>query len=143
GRRDPQPDLCGCLQPGSGFLRFLSFDAGLRARPEEQRNPNAAHARIKLFPLFRRSLWQAAGKSGATGRPRAQPIANARVACRTALGLVFVIEGLIFAAFPDAAKRAMTSVLKTSDAPNTPISSETGRQKPVVCENVIRRCRLI
>ena len=32
-----------------------------------------------------------------------------------ALGLVFVIEGLIFAAFPEAAKRAMTSVLQTSD----------------------------
>jgi uncharacterized protein len=32
-----------------------------------------------------------------------------------ALGLVFVIEGLIFAAFPDAAKRAMTSVLETPD----------------------------
>jgi uncharacterized protein YjeT (DUF2065 family) len=32
-----------------------------------------------------------------------------------ALGLVFVIEGLIFAAFPEAAKRAMTSVLGTPD----------------------------
>lgn len=32
-----------------------------------------------------------------------------------ALGLVFVIEGLIFAAFPQAAKRAMTSVLQTPD----------------------------
>ena len=32
-----------------------------------------------------------------------------------ALGLVFVIEGLIFAAFPDAAQRAMTSVLETPD----------------------------
>jgi uncharacterized protein YjeT (DUF2065 family) len=32
-----------------------------------------------------------------------------------ALGLVFVIEGLVFAAFPDAAKRAMTSVLETPD----------------------------
>jgi uncharacterized protein len=32
-----------------------------------------------------------------------------------ALGLVFVIEGLIFAAFPVAAKRAMTSVLETPD----------------------------
>jgi uncharacterized protein len=32
-----------------------------------------------------------------------------------ALGLVFVIEGLIFAAFPGAAKRAMTSVLETQD----------------------------
>ena len=32
-----------------------------------------------------------------------------------ALGLVFIIEGVIFAAFPDAAKRAMTSVLETSD----------------------------
>jgi uncharacterized protein YjeT (DUF2065 family) len=32
-----------------------------------------------------------------------------------ALGLVFVIEGLIFAAFPDAAKRAMTSVMETPD----------------------------
>lgn len=33
-----------------------------------------------------------------------------------AVGLVFVIEGLIFAAFPGAAKRAMTSVLETPDA---------------------------
>jgi uncharacterized protein YjeT (DUF2065 family) len=32
-----------------------------------------------------------------------------------ALGLVFVIEGLIFAAFPEAAKRAMDSVLQTQD----------------------------
>ena len=32
-----------------------------------------------------------------------------------ALGLVFVIEGLIFAVFPEAAKRAMTSVLETPD----------------------------
>jgi uncharacterized protein YjeT (DUF2065 family) len=32
-----------------------------------------------------------------------------------ALGLVFVIEGLIFAAFPEAAKRAMTNVLETQD----------------------------
>ena len=32
-----------------------------------------------------------------------------------ALGLVFVIEGLIFAAFPAPAKRAMTSVLETPD----------------------------
>jgi uncharacterized protein len=33
-----------------------------------------------------------------------------------ALGLVFVIEGLIFAAFPVQAKRAMESVLDTPDA---------------------------
>ncbi len=32
-----------------------------------------------------------------------------------ALGLVFVIEGLIFAAFPEAAKKAMASVLETAD----------------------------
>ena len=32
-----------------------------------------------------------------------------------ALGLVFVIEGLVFAAFPEAAKRAMSSVLETPD----------------------------
>jgi hypothetical protein len=32
-----------------------------------------------------------------------------------ALGLVFVIEGLVFAAFPEAAKRAMNSVLETPD----------------------------
>jgi uncharacterized protein YjeT (DUF2065 family) len=32
-----------------------------------------------------------------------------------ALGLVFVIEGLVFAAFPDAAKRAVTAVLETQD----------------------------
>jgi uncharacterized protein len=32
-----------------------------------------------------------------------------------ALGLVFVIEGLVFAAFPGPAKRAMQSVLDTPD----------------------------
>lgn len=34
-----------------------------------------------------------------------------------ALGLVFVIEGLIFAAFPRHAKRAMASVQETHDGP--------------------------
>jgi len=34
-----------------------------------------------------------------------------------ALGLVFVIEGIIFAASPAAAKRAMLHVLETGDAP--------------------------
>jgi uncharacterized protein YjeT (DUF2065 family) len=33
-----------------------------------------------------------------------------------ALGLVFVIEGLVFAAFPGQAKRAMMSVLETPDS---------------------------
>ena len=32
-----------------------------------------------------------------------------------ALGLVFVIEGLVFAAFPGHAKKAMLSVLETPD----------------------------
>ena len=32
-----------------------------------------------------------------------------------ALGLVFVIEGMVFAAFPGPARRAMTSVMETPD----------------------------
>jgi uncharacterized protein YjeT (DUF2065 family) len=32
-----------------------------------------------------------------------------------ALGLVFAIEGLVFAAFPATAKRAMTSVIETPE----------------------------
>ncbi len=32
-----------------------------------------------------------------------------------ALGLVFMIEGLVFAAFPGPAKRAVASVLETPD----------------------------
>jgi uncharacterized protein YjeT (DUF2065 family) len=32
-----------------------------------------------------------------------------------AIGLVFVIEGLVFCAFPSTAKRAMESVLQTPD----------------------------
>ena len=32
-----------------------------------------------------------------------------------ALGLVFVIEGLLFAAFPTSAKKAITSVLETPE----------------------------
>ena len=34
-----------------------------------------------------------------------------------ALGLVFVIEGLVFAAFPGSAKRAMATVMETPDLP--------------------------
>jgi uncharacterized protein YjeT (DUF2065 family) len=34
-----------------------------------------------------------------------------------AMGLVFVIEGLIFAAFPTSAKKAIASVLDTPDTP--------------------------
>jgi uncharacterized protein YjeT (DUF2065 family) len=33
-----------------------------------------------------------------------------------AVGLVFVIEGLVFAAFPGSAKKAMMSVLSTPDS---------------------------
>ena len=33
-----------------------------------------------------------------------------------ALGLVFAIEGLVFAAFPGSVKRAMLSVLETPEA---------------------------
>ena len=33
-----------------------------------------------------------------------------------ALGLVFVIEGLVFAAFPGAAKRAVAHVLETPES---------------------------
>lgn len=33
-----------------------------------------------------------------------------------AVGLVFVIEGLVFAAFPNGAKKAVASVLETSDS---------------------------
>ena len=32
-----------------------------------------------------------------------------------AIGLVFVIEGIVFAAFPEAAKRAVTAMLETPD----------------------------
>jgi uncharacterized protein YjeT (DUF2065 family) len=32
-----------------------------------------------------------------------------------ALGLVFVIEGLLFAAFPDAARRSVATILNTPD----------------------------
>ena len=34
----------------------------------------------------------------------------------SALGLVLVIEGLVFAAFPEQAKRAMASMLETPEA---------------------------
>jgi uncharacterized protein YjeT (DUF2065 family) len=34
-----------------------------------------------------------------------------------AFGLVFVIEGLVFAAFPGSAKRAMATVMETPDLP--------------------------
>ena len=52
-------------------------------------------------------------------RPRRDEVTRPVLSARpmsdflVALGLVFVIEGIVFAAFPEAAKRAVTAVLET------------------------------
>src|SRR5581483_3383357 len=112
------------IRPRPGLLRFLPFDAGLRSGAQGERHAHGAEAGFGILPLFRRSV-----------RPlqcfpaRARCLARAHRRCTrsliaaarpmtdflVALGLVFVLEGLVFAAFPDMAKRAMESVTHVPD----------------------------
>ena len=55
GRCRAQPHLRRGLRQGSGLLRLLSLDAGLRERAAPQRHPHGAHAGFRLLPLLRRS----------------------------------------------------------------------------------------
>ena len=122
-RRHPQPDLRRRLQPGPGLLRLLPLDAGLRGGAEGQRHALAAQAGHQLLPLLQQSVRQAAaGAATPPQAPRRRPVAPALTArgmrdFLAALGLVFVIEGLVFAAFPAQAKRAMASVMETPERP--------------------------
>src|SRR5262249_20997708 len=82
-RRDPQPDLCGCLQPGSGFFTFYrsmqAYEHGLRSNETRMLlTPDSS-----FFRYFADPSGKPREKAAPTGRPSAQPIANARVACRT------------------------------------------------------------
>ena len=101
-------------RPGSGFLRLLPLDAGLRNGPE------ASDTQLVLKPDsdFFRYFDDPSGKRRRTAKPaatprRRPPDAQPRRAKSmleaygprmsdflAAIGLVFVIEGLIFAAFP-------------------------------------------
>ena len=103
------------------FYRSMqAYETGLRA----QRHAAGAQAGLRLLPLLRRSGGQVRGRRR---RRRTAPTALARCGQRSARsqrrterdgparcriswprsGLVFVIEGLMFAAFPATAKRAM------------------------------------
>ncbi len=52
---------------------------------------------------------------GGSFRRRCFPIVSTMSDVLIALGLVFAIEGLVFAAFPAAVKRAMIHVMETPD----------------------------
>ena len=86
------------LKPDTSFFRFFNNPSGKEARPSRRcrRRPRRGGRRaVGVGPL----AGSAAGMSDFLA----------------ALGLVFVIEGLMFAAFPAQAKRAMTSVLETPE----------------------------
>ena len=59
GRRHPQRDLRQGLRPGSGLLRVLSLDAGLRRGPQAGRHAAAAQAGQQLLPLLQQPERQA------------------------------------------------------------------------------------
>ena len=58
-----------------------------------------------------RSESESERESKSKSKSKSEPMSDFLVA----LGLVFVIEGVVFAAFPEAAKRAVTAVLQTPD----------------------------
>ena len=114
GRGRAQPHLRRGLRQGPGLLRLLPLDAGLRDRA------GAQDTRMVLRPDsdFFRYFADPSGKLRDDSRNRLSPPSRLRrgaVVRRltgllmsdflVALGLVFVIEGLIFAASPGAAKK--------------------------------------
>ena len=88
------------LRPDSDFFRYFSDPSGKSAKP--------------AGPTPRRRQRPRRRGSGAQG---AAPRGSAMTDFIVALGLVFVIEGLIFAASPSSAKNAMAHVLETADGP--------------------------
>ena len=57
---------------GSGLLRLLSLDAGLREKHAARRYPSGAAAGFGFLPLFRRSVRQGAGAAPARPRRRSR-----------------------------------------------------------------------
>ncbi len=127
GRRRAQPHLRRRLWTRSRVLRVLSLDAGLRSRPAAERYPHAAQARFGVLPILRairrasRVRWIGRRR---TRRPARSEVARATARSRdrskmpeliVAIGLVFVIEGLVFAAFPGAAKRLAATALESPE----------------------------
>ena len=109
------------------FYRSMqAYEAGMKHNDTR----HGAQAGFRVLPLFRRPVGQAAraaiGRS--TGSRRRPPRSSNRGAglrrqgrlatmsdFLVAIGLVFAIEGLLFAAFPARTKRAMAHVLETPD----------------------------
>ena len=70
GRRRAQPHLCRGLWQGSGFLRLLSLDAGLRTEHAAYRHASGTAAGYRVLPLFRRPIGQDdAGDNRSSGGP--------------------------------------------------------------------------
>ena len=84
------------LKPDSEFFRFFADPSGKHAA--------AATPRLPRRRRLRRDQ-----------RPRRPGAHGGMTDFLVALGLVLAIEGLLFAAFPGAAKRAMESVAETPD----------------------------
>ena len=114
GRRRAQPHLRRCLRQGSGFLRLLPLDAGLRGRACGTTTRAWCCSRIRsssAISSIRRASRATARAAAAPaparrGRGRAAAAASSERGRMSdflvALGLVFAIEGLLFAAFPGA-----------------------------------------
>ena len=117
GRGGTQPHLRRGLRQGPGLLRLLSLDAGLRGWASATRTPAWCCGRIPtssaISPIRAARCAKTAGPTPRRRqRPRQQRSAPRLRARRragqsmadfiVALGLVFVIEGLIFAASPSA-----------------------------------------
>ena len=97
------------LKPDSNFFRYFNNPSGKAPAGKEPLTPTPTSPPARPF-LRRRVRRRPAPRRRADGA--SWPGMSDFLA---ALGLVFVIEGLVFAAFPGPAKRAMHSVLDTPD----------------------------
>ena len=87
------------LRPDSDFFRYFADPAGKEREDGKKERPAPSQSSRRGVSPRRRTGWSS--------------MADFLVA----LGLVFVIEGLIFAVSPAAAKNAMAHVLETPDGP--------------------------
>lgn len=96
------PEGNACRLPHAGDRLPPSFEAGYSPHPDGGRLPGAFSC---LFMDRTRTR---------KGRNHLPP-RYAMTDFLAALGLVFVIEGLVFAAFPQAARRAVATMMETPD----------------------------
>src|SRR6202034_3998521 len=89
------------LRAGSAVLRLLSLAAGLSRCVQRQHDLVCVDTRERVLPFLRESERDACALSGNYGRANLRAMSDLWTAC----ALVLVIEGCLYALFPESMKR--------------------------------------